>query len=31
MNYFEANYQPFEINVDGDYFERNRNVNNTIS
>jgi len=30
MNYFEANYQPFDINVDGDYLESNKNVNNTI-
>ena len=30
MNYFEANYQPFDIKIDGDYLENNKNVNNTI-
>ncbi|WP_418360281.1 hypothetical protein [Sphingobacterium detergens] len=30
MNYFEANYQPFDINIDGDYRENNRNVNHAL-
>jgi len=30
MNYFETNYQPYDINIDGDYLENNKNVNNTI-
>jgi len=30
MNYFEANYQPFDVNIDGDYSENNRNVNHAL-
>jgi hypothetical protein len=30
MNYFEANYQPFDVDIDGDYRENNRNVNHAL-
>lgn len=30
MNYFEANYQPYDTKIDGDYLENNKNVNSTI-
>lgn len=30
LNYFESNYQPFDIDVDGDYLESCRNVDNIL-
>ncbi|MBK8442241.1 MAG: hypothetical protein IPL35_02000 [Sphingobacteriales bacterium] len=30
LNYFESNYQPFDIEVDGDYLESCKNVNNIL-
>ena len=30
MNYFESNYQPFDIATDGDYLESCKNVNNVL-
>lgn len=30
MNYFEANYQPFDPQIDGDYLESVKMVNNTL-
>ena len=30
MNYFEANYQPYDTESDGDYLENYKNVNRTI-
>jgi hypothetical protein len=30
MNYFESNYQPFDVAVDGEYLESCRNVNNIL-
>ncbi len=30
LNYFESNYQPFDISIDGDYLESCKNVNNIL-
>ena len=30
FNYFESNYQPFDVAIDGDYLESCKNVNNII-
>jgi hypothetical protein len=30
LNYFESNYQPFDIATDGDYLESCKNVNNML-
>ena len=30
LNYFESNYQPFDIEIDGDYLESCKNVNNML-
>lgn len=30
LNYFESNYQPFDIAVDGDYLESCKNVNDVL-
>jgi len=30
LNYFESNYQPFDISIDGDYLESCKNVNNVL-
>jgi hypothetical protein len=30
FNYFESNYQPFDISIDGDYIESCKNVNDVL-
>jgi hypothetical protein len=30
LNYFEANYQPFDISVEGDYLESRKNINQIL-
>lgn len=30
LNYFESNYQPYDVAIDGDYLETNKNVNSIL-
>ena len=30
LNYFESNYQPFDVSIDGDYLESCKNVNEVL-